>query len=914
MNICLGHLPNGFYSPRLGRCTGPEHMEVDETVAVGGRGKNKKSRGKQSVMGKAEGREEMPPRSELCGRLCPSGAAAAAPARAAGVPPRALSSVSCRRPTALAMEVHMMLKLPKFFGEFCGQGRIAWRIPVADPGPRGGPGQDWVLQKKEHQRNQGREVRKGVIRDADLTDDEMHQLISLNRKMGNHGHAAALQQRLDKRKAGSAPIPIQVQANQSDRARKALEKKLSNELEQFEKWQTWLADKKNSIHSLHQQLVEENDRYKKLVAQLQAEVAPPSSPPSSASLSLQDLLDGKQLFDATSVESFFNVDPEVYELGEEDRKQMAARAEDLSKRLVETTQNLFGAAAKQLEEARQLHKSHVSGLAKRRKAEGAAMPGLDQPILFASVYMHHSEGLTDRNLDILGKVGSAAEVYASECLVAADFNMSPDLVQDSGFTERLHGNLIIPQGEGTCLTTGGIKMLDYFVATSGVSKACGRRSQMLLEIPSEFASDLDRYQALVKSIHSFVSIVAAPGGRLCVEDEAHQEHLSHIVGELDAAIVHEQSDERGSIRSLTCEALWTRDRAIKVGYRGLEDRCELCGFTGDSTFHRLWRCPAVASTRGETVSQSLIDEAADADLADPEVALLFTRGVFPHPGDVFPRPSREFLDCEFQARCEWVEPPQDGGTFDGDIFLDGSCFRHEIAELSRAGYGLVKVDSSGDRVCHIYEPIHAPFLQTSQCAEFAALARGGVEVMSDASQGPVAEIGEDRHPGQEQPRLSTFYSDCLNAEESRLQWQIKIAKAVCKLAAKLLPAWPPLDLTDCYWEHGTRRGAGPRVAAAMDGRPGLGERVLVRASGRFATVLTDDGSEVPFKVQFEDQELPTVDWIGLQDLDRWDAPAADARADLPEVTEAVGLLHSPALSIAEFFGPSANGDARLAPA
>eukprot|EP00959_Pyramimonas_sp_CCMP1952_P073478 1535824-Pyramimonas_sp.AAC.1 len=203
----------------------------------------------------------------------------------------------------------------------------------------------------------------------------MHQLISLNRKMGNHGHAAALQQRLDKRKAGSAPIPIQVQANQSDRARKALEKKLSNELEQFEKWQTWLADKKNSIHSLRQQLVEENDRYKKLVAQLQAEVAPPSSPPSSASLSLQDLLDGKQLFDATSVESFFNVDPEVYELGEEDRKQMAARAEDLSKRLVETTQNLFGAAAKQLEEARQLHKSHVSGLAKRRKAEGAAMPG-----------------------------------------------------------------------------------------------------------------------------------------------------------------------------------------------------------------------------------------------------------------------------------------------------------------------------------------------------------------------------------------------------------------------------------------------------------------------------------------------------------------------------------------------------------
>ncbi|CAK0873561.1 unnamed protein product [Prorocentrum cordatum] len=97
----------------------------------------------------------------------------------------------------------------------------------------------------------------------------------------------------------------------------------------------------------------------------------------------------------------------------------------------------------------------------------------------------------------------------------------------------------------------------------------------------------------------------------------------------------------------------------------------------------------------------------------------------------------------------------------------------------------------------------------------------------------------------------------------------------------------------------------------MDGRPAVGERVLVRASGRFAAVLADDGSEVPFKVQFEDGELPVADWIGLQDLDRWDAPAAEVRADLPEVTEAVGMLRSPALSIAEYFGPTASGDAKL---
>eukprot|EP00959_Pyramimonas_sp_CCMP1952_P134509 2814451-Pyramimonas_sp.AAC.1 len=113
--------------------------------------------------------------------------------------------------------------------------------------------------------------------------------------------------------------------------------------------------------------------------------------------------------------------------------------------------------------------------------------------------------------------------------------------------------------------------------------------------------------------------------------------------------------------------------------------------------------------------------AADADMSGPLDHLLFNRGFFPHPGDSFPRPASE--NGPVQARVLWDEPPQDGGTFAGNIFVDGSCHRREISELSRAGYGLVALGDDGRRLGRLLGPVHAPFPQTSQCSEFAGIAR-----------------------------------------------------------------------------------------------------------------------------------------------------------------------------------------------
>eukprot|EP00959_Pyramimonas_sp_CCMP1952_P362827 7598087-Pyramimonas_sp.AAC.1 len=62
------------------------------------------------------------------------------------------------------------------------------------------------------------------------------------------------------------------------------------------------------------------------------------------------------------------------------------------------------------------------------------------------------------------------------------------------------------------------------------------------------------------------------------------------------------------------------------------------------------------------------------------------------------------------------------------MFVGGCFLRHEISELSRAGYGLVALGEDGHGLGRPFGPIHAPFPQTSQCSEFAGIARCGMEI------------------------------------------------------------------------------------------------------------------------------------------------------------------------------------------
>eukprot|EP00959_Pyramimonas_sp_CCMP1952_P074350 1553670-Pyramimonas_sp.AAC.1 len=80
---------------------------------------------------------------------------------------------------------------------------------------------------------------------------------------------------------------------------------------------------------------------------------------------------------------------------------------------------------------------------------------------------------------------------------------------------------------------------------------------------------------------------------------------------------------------------------MQAGYQLADDRCAMRGQLGDTPFHRLWRLPCFDSARSELIDQGVLEAAAAADPPDPLTELLFGKGMFPHPRDVFPRPAGE---------------------------------------------------------------------------------------------------------------------------------------------------------------------------------------------------------------------------------------------------------------------------------
>eukprot|EP00959_Pyramimonas_sp_CCMP1952_P227757 4761973-Pyramimonas_sp.AAC.1 len=48
--------------------------------------------------------------------------------------------------------------------------------------------------------------------------------------------------------------------------------------------------------------------------------------------------------------------------------------------------------------------------------------------------------------------------------------------------------------------------------------------------------------------------------------------------------------EKGCIRGLVCQALWTKCRAAEHGYILPDVLCPMCGLEQDAMFHRLWMC------------------------------------------------------------------------------------------------------------------------------------------------------------------------------------------------------------------------------------------------------------------------------------------------------------------------------------
>eukprot|EP00959_Pyramimonas_sp_CCMP1952_P051515 1076399-Pyramimonas_sp.AAC.1 len=72
--------------------------------------------------------------------------------------------------------------------------------------------------------------------------------------------------------------------------------------------------------------------------------------------------------------------------------------------------------------------------------------------------------MSSDNQSILATAGEIASSSYMPWLIAGDFNLPPATLQEYGFPHQSGDSIVVyPDCDGTCLTTGGMKMNDYFV-------------------------------------------------------------------------------------------------------------------------------------------------------------------------------------------------------------------------------------------------------------------------------------------------------------------------------------------------------------------------------------------------------------------------------------------------------------------
>eukprot|EP00959_Pyramimonas_sp_CCMP1952_P152607 3193121-Pyramimonas_sp.AAC.1 len=68
------------------------------------------------------------------------------------------------------------------------------------------------------------------------------------------------------------------------------------------------------------------------------------------------------------------------------------------------------------------------------------------PFAIVSVYLVHSQGLSEANMDILRAVGTFLESQGCDFVVAGDFNFSPGVLFETNFAELLKGVIVSADG------------------------------------------------------------------------------------------------------------------------------------------------------------------------------------------------------------------------------------------------------------------------------------------------------------------------------------------------------------------------------------------------------------------------------------------------------------------------------------
>ncbi len=221
----------------------------------------------------------------------------------------------------------------------------------------------------------------------------------------------------------------------------------------------------------------------------------------------------------------------------------------------------------------------------------------------------------------------------------------------------------------------------------------------------------DTPPALVKRMAMDALVVATErriAGKLA-RDEPQYVGRSACLGLVSSAVKHGRnltSYRKGIMRAVTCGAIMTGSRAVRLGY-AVSGMCPLCKQALDTLTHRAYECPCTSAAVQAAVPSWFWREAS----RKASGCSFWTTGVCPNPADLAPPPDT--------ALNVIVENLGNGGLGDGDgglmatrgrAYFDGSCTTPVIRRMARAACAVAQTDAEGNpqKILQAAVPRHLP--------------------------------------------------------------------------------------------------------------------------------------------------------------------------------------------------------------
>ncbi len=235
--------------------------------------------------------------------------------------------------------------------------------------------------------------------------------------------------------------------------------------------------------------------------------------------------------------------------------------------------------------------------------------------------------------------------------------------------------------------------------------------------------------------------------------------------------------QSATFRAVACGAVWTAERAKARGYV-CDGLCALCRAAKDTIQHRVYECPRTRTAVQAAVPRWFWEEAMRLGTMTP----FWTTALIPHPADVVPGPRNDMV-AEVEYHGERPDQPAtaaDRMAIQGRTYVDGSCVPSVVRGLARAAFSIVVYGSHGalEKTIRMPVPPHLP--QTSQAAEYLAMAtgftyaRGPADVVGDCLNVVRAFVGASRRalsPARKYAGLAlAAFRECASTRATTARW------------------------------------------------------------------------------------------------------------------------------------------------